>query len=240
VRFVEAGDGKFVSHHQSFAFGATELAGMKLFFARSAGPSGSAGNCVACHPAPHFTDFGFHNTGATQVAYDALHGKGAFLDLRIPPLAERNADPERWLPASESHPSGSGRFRAPAAADRPGETDLGAWNVLGNPDLPRPQQRLLAKFCNGKLPCSVSEQLPRAIAAFRTPGLRDLGHSAPYLHDGSLDSLQAVLDLYRHTPLGAREGVLRNPDPELAGVRIGEENVSALLAFLRALNEDYD
>ena len=32
--------------------------------------------------------------------------------------------------------------------------------------------------------------------AFRTPGLRELARTAPYMHDGSLPTLAAVLEHY--------------------------------------------
>ena len=37
--------------------------------------------------------------------------------------------------------------------------------------------------------------LDGAVALFKTPGLRDLGHSGPYLHDGSADTLEDVVRL---------------------------------------------
>jgi hypothetical protein len=42
--------------------------------------------------APNFTDFGLHNTGATQEEYDAVHGQGAFAALAIPDLLTRNGN----------------------------------------------------------------------------------------------------------------------------------------------------
>lgn len=88
-RFIQDGKNKFASHQQKFIFSNKELQGMKLFF-RKAGEKGTGGNCVSCHTAPHFSDFGFHNTGLVQNNYDALHGAGAFNKLLIPSLMERN------------------------------------------------------------------------------------------------------------------------------------------------------
>ena len=40
------------------------------------------------------------------------------------------------------------------------------------------------------LPCPAdSVLLDEAIARFKTPGLRDLGHSAPYMHNGQFDHI---------------------------------------------------
>ena len=80
-----------------------------------------------------------------------------------------------------------------------------------------------------------------SIGLFKTPGLRDLGQSAPYLHTGGKDTLEDVRALLRrHVGARARSGRLRNGAPELARMRIGEADVAPLAAFLRALNEDYE
>jgi len=240
-RFI-GGDGKrFAYHDQAFAFGETELEGLRLFFTEVKADAGSdAGNCIACHPAPHFTDFGFHNTGVTQTEYDGAHGAGSFAALEIPELADRNAHYDAWLPATEHHPNASGRYRAVAASNRPGFSDLGLWNVLGNPDMPRPQARIVKTLCKPDNACTPQRLLPLAIAAFKTPGLRDLGHSAPYMHNGSLDTLRDVLNFYVTTSAKARAGALRNPAPQIADVRISTDDIDPLAAFLRSLNEDYD
>lgn len=63
--WVDGTYGSFQYHAQPFAFGATELAGLKIFLKASAGAtdgSQHAGNCVACHTPPNFSDFRFHNT----------------------------------------------------------------------------------------------------------------------------------------------------------------------------------
>ena len=244
--FVAEVDGPFRLHDQPFVFDAQELAGLKLFLRQPAqdpndpnGPQGSVGNCVACHPAPFFTDFLFHDTGVSQREYDALHGAGAFAALEIPSRAERAEDPSS-LPPTFKHPEASGRFRAAAEAGDPSKTDLGAWNVLGNPDFPHAQGRL-----RGALVRSLGHNpgkdalLDAALARFKTPGLRDLGHSNPYMHDGAFDSLEDAVGFYIPASNAQRAGTLRNGAPELAGVRISGGDVAALAAFLRSLNEDY-
>lgn len=231
--FVTPADGAFETHDQPFAFGAKALAGLKLFL------DPAAGNCAACHVPPDFTDFALHNTGATELEYDAIHGAGAFAALAVPDLAARRADPNAALPPSEQRPAAIGRFRAVPAKNRPGHTDLGAWNTVLNPDLPRAQAALRATLC-GAAGCSDEQLLARAFAAFKTPTLRDLGHSGPYLHDGSRDSIESVLAFYVTVSERARAGQLRQGAPELAGIRLAGEDLAALAALLRVLNEDYD
>jgi cytochrome c peroxidase len=44
------------------------------------------------------------------------------------------------------------------------------------------------------VPCLLSDTalLDRAIARFKTPGLRDLSHSAPYMHNGQFATLNDI------------------------------------------------
>jgi cytochrome c peroxidase len=67
--------------------------------------------------------------------------------------------------------------------------------------------------------------------AFKTPTLREVARTAPYMHDGSIGTLGHVVDFY---DTGGRE----NPalDPELRPLRLTEAEKRALLAFLEALN----
>ncbi len=75
--------------------------------------------------------------------------------------------------------------------------------------------------------------LPAADHAFQTPSLRELAWTAPYMHDGSLATLDAVLDHYDH-------GVVRRPSlsPDLKRVALSESERSALLAFLATLSSE--
>ena len=245
-RFITPADNCFKTLKQDFRFGSEELAGLKLFFtlagAQTNAPAaaGRTGNCIACHLPPSFTDFGFHNTGATQEEYDAIHGAGKFAALAIPDLAERDAHSDACLPPTAQHPRALGIFLEAPAADKPGRTDLGLWNVFANPDHPSPQAALRNLLDGESKSASLSVLLPRTIALFKTPGLRGLGFSAPYLHNGKMDTVEEVIQFYRKTSALARAGQLRNAAPELLGVKLAEEDVAPLAAFLRALNEDYE
>ena len=42
----------------------------------------------------------------------------------------------------------------------------------------------------------MTELLDLAIARFKTPGLRDLGHSNPYMHNGQFDTLENAVGFY--------------------------------------------
>jgi cytochrome c peroxidase len=81
--------------------------------------------------------------------------------------------------------------------------------------------------------------LPRTIALFKTPTVRDLAHSGPYMHTGRMDSFEDVIQFYREFSKKARQGKVRNADPEMREIQLDESAIIPLAAFLRSLNEDY-
>jgi hypothetical protein len=245
--FLPPMTGRFKTLTQEFRFGKEELLGMKIFFtmARYATntnrrPAHGIGNCVTCHLAPDFTDFAFHNTGAAQEEYDDIHGVGAFAQLKIPDLADRKANTDAWLPASAERPGARGPFLDIPSLDKPGHTDLGLWNVFVNPDQPLVQPALRRLLKADYPPVTDDELLLKTVALFKTPSLRGLAFSGPYLHTGRKDSLEDVIEFYMRTSSLARSGRLRNGSPEMAGILLKEEDIAPLAAFLRSLNEDYE
>ncbi len=235
--------GSFQYHSQPFMFGSNELAGLKIFLSGAPGAtdgSQHAGNCAACHQAPNFTDFVFHCTGVSQEEYDAANGSGAFMNLQVPSLATRNANYNQYLPMTSSHPMATETFRHMAVQGQPQFADLGLWNVYLNPDMPGPQQALATVVCGTGVDCSVDQGLANTIAQFKTPTLRDLADSSPYFHNGSKLALQDVVNFYVANSQLARQGSLRNAPPEFQNMSISQSDVSALVAFLQSLTEDYD
>jgi hypothetical protein len=314
-------DGEFFTQTQSFQFGPEELNGLKIFLANRSSPPEDrrygVGNCATCHSPPAFTDFIFHNTGASQEEYDAIHGPRSFNRLYVPDFAERESNYDAYLPPTPNHPLATGIFETPPALNLPGEADLGLWNVYANPDFPAPQSGLLQILpellgltspqiesarmsgryfvfsgTNGvpggtyyvlasenlmlpmtdwtviatnrfdpqghfrftapitpetsqtffrlslQMPTS-AEVLPRTIALFKTPTLRDLGQSAPYLHTGRMNTIEDVLRFYQKFSNKARRGEVRNADPQLRNISLDDSAIAPLAAFLRSLNEDY-
>jgi hypothetical protein len=52
--------------------------------------------------------------------------------------------------------------------------------------------------------------------------------------------LESVINLYGKFSNFARAGMMRNPDALLNGIALQPSDVAALVAFLKALNEDYE
>jgi cytochrome c peroxidase len=76
--------------------------------------------------------------------------------------------------------------------------------------------------------------LPAADYAFKTPTLRELAWSAPYMHDGSLATLDEVV---RHYERGGVRRATRSSDLP-ANLRLSEEERGDLVAFLETLSSD--
>ena len=68
------------------------------------------------------------------------------------------------------------------------------------------------------------------IGKFKTPTLREIARTAPYMHDGSLATLVDVVDFYDR---GGKDNPFR--DRELRRLRLTEDEKAALVAFLRSL-----
>jgi cytochrome c peroxidase len=67
--------------------------------------------------------------------------------------------------------------------------------------------------------------------AFKTPSLRDCARTQPYMHDGSLATLQDVIEFYDK---GGRANA--QLDPEIRPLHLTAEEKLALASFLRALD----
>ena len=69
-----------------------------------------------------------------------------------------------------------------------------------------------------------------ALGSFKTPSLRNVARTAPYMHDGSIATLEAVIEFYDR---GGNSNPYQDPDVQPLHLSAGER--SALLAFLRSL-----
>jgi len=69
--------------------------------------------------------------------------------------------------------------------------------------------------------------------AFKTPGLREITHRAPYMHNGSMKTLEQVIEHYDSA------GIERPSRSELIKpLKLTAQEKSDLVAFLRTLNSD--
>jgi cytochrome c peroxidase len=111
--------------------------------------------------------------------------------------------------------------------------NTGLYNLKGTYSYPWPN---LGIFLHTRNPADVGK--------FRTPGLRNVALTAPYMHDGSVATLEEVLDHYaaggRTIGSGPYAGCGReNPhkDARIGGIQLTAQNRQDLLAFLRSLTD---
>jgi cytochrome c peroxidase len=80
------------------------------------------------------------------------------------------------------------------------------------------------------------------IGAFRTPSLRALPRTAPYMHDGSVSTLEKVVEFFnsgRHWNEFLAPELRNERDPAaMRKLNLGPVDVEALVLFLRALDGD--
>jgi len=69
---------------------------------------------------------------------------------------------------------------------------------------------------------------------FKTPTLRGVSRTAPYMHDGSVKTLREVVEFYNR-------GGIKNPqlDPLMQPLKLDEKEVGFLVEFLKALDGEW-
>ena len=77
-------------------------------------------------------------------------------------------------------------------------------------------------------------QQPADKGAFRTPSLRNLTKTGPYMHGGHFETLREVMDFYNSQPDGVPLVGVR--DGEVSELQLEEEHIDALQSFLEALD----
>ncbi len=77
----------------------------------------------------------------------------------------------------------------------------------------------------------VVTKIPKDMGAFKTPTLREILRTAPYMHDGRFGTLRQVVDFYA-------EGGIANPhkDPLIQPLELTENERDDLVQFLESLN----
>jgi cytochrome c peroxidase len=72
---------------------------------------------------------------------------------------------------------------------------------------------------------------PRDWGVFKTPTLREIEHTAPYMHDGSLATLDEVVEFYNKGGIANK-----NLDPNMKALHLNDKDKADLVAFLKALS----
>lgn len=120
-----------------------------------------------------------------------------------------------------------------AAVEPPLFHNTGLYNVGGTGAFPEPNRGVFE--ITGR-----KEDMGR----FKAPSLRNVARTAPYMHDGSIETLEEAVDHYAAGGRVIADGPLAgdgraNPykDPLIAAIRLGRRDRADLVAFMRALTD---
>jgi len=186
------------------AFPPAAQRGLKLFIGRA--------SCIDCHNTPLFSDGKFHDIGIPQ---EGAHVPtvAACTNAKCDCVAAGDAGPGT---AGACLPLGAfaGQEKLATQAFRRGTAFDD--NFAANPDSPPP--------------APVAPD-PRWIGAWRTPSLRDVAETAPYMHDGALATLG---DVVWHYDQGGGKGDVIGTS-ELAPLLLSAEDRDDLVVFLQTL-----
>jgi cytochrome c peroxidase len=164
--------------------------------------------CIECHSfsmaSPFFTDFKFHNTG---IASNDMNFE------QLTGLARQIAESEtirsiKPIKVTNDPPVSVRQTQGASAllAHAQGFTELGRYLVT---------------------------KQPKDIGAFKTPTLRDIELTTPYMHNGSQKTLIDVVRFYNRggnaTP---------NLDERMHALNLNDEEMNALVEFMRTLTSD--
>jgi cytochrome c peroxidase len=73
---------------------------------------------------------------------------------------------------------------------------------------------------------------------FKAPTLRNIAVTAPYMHDGSLQTLQEVLDHYAAGGRAGQDGQNPNKSSFVSGFELSDQERADLIAFLESLTDE--
>jgi cytochrome c peroxidase len=111
--------------------------------------------------------------------------------------------------------------------------NTGLYNIDGQGGFPEPNRGVFEL-----------SGLPQDMGLFRAPSLRNVAVTAPYMHDGSITTLEAVLDFYadggRHIPSGAHQGDGRlspNKSDLITFIDLNAQDKADIVAFLKTLTD---
>ncbi len=81
--------------------------------------------------------------------------------------------------------------------------------------------------------CVTKDEKDRGV--FRTPSLREVGRTAPYMHNGTIATLEEVVEFYNQ---GGGESANGAKDPRLKPLSLADNEKADLVAFLKHLSGD--
>ena len=103
--------------------------------------------------------------------------------------------------------------------------NTGLYNIDGKGAYPESDKGLIEVTLN-----------PKDMGRFKAPTLRNIAYTSPYMHDGSIDNLEGVIEFYSR---GGRGAGINSPfkNQFIKGFELSAEESKDLLAFLKSLSD---
>jgi cytochrome c peroxidase len=86
---------------------------------------------------------------------------------------------------------------------------------------------------------SIPDATPADLGAFRTPPLRNVALTDPYMHNGSFTTLTDAVQFHLQGGGSGKGGYMGTVDPLLTPRTVSSDDVAAIVDFLSTLNGDY-
>jgi cytochrome c peroxidase len=175
--------------------------------------------CIDCHSGPMLTDDDFHNIGVAQIGLAVPTTDLCSVAKDDPPACDC-VDGPRCAPWGAL----DGLWRL--------QNDGGIANwVRTGPYSDDPADGSRSAYTHRALTAELK-------GAWRTPSLRNVALTAPYMHDGSLATLEDVVWHYNTGGRGATGERVGDPAAEIKPLALTADEVSDLVAFLETLTGD--
>lgn len=202
--------------------------GAKLFVGKA--------SCVDCHNTPLFADNKFHNIGVGQtggtIPMVSECPQGGWCDC----IDDDTHQPMNCLPHGARdglRKLQSGKLRRDSFYSDDLQCQNAYWaHADPSYNAAHPEQ------CDGRVRYYAETQTSRAgdyIAQWRTPSLRDVAKTGPYMHNGEYATLRAVVEHYNSGGVTSQGDVQGRKDARIAPLALSPEEISDLVAFLESL-----
>jgi cytochrome c peroxidase len=181
--------------------------GARLFVGKAA--------CFECHNTPLFSDSDFHNVGVPQVGAAVPTESDCVAGAVCDCVAGTNCLPwGAWDGLKKLNANGF--KRTSAFSDSPTDTSHQRWYDLG------------------ALVAAKDPSVEDLKGQWRTPGLRDVSLTGPYMHNGLYRTLEDVI--WHYNAGGAPSGYPGTKAVQVKPLGLSDQDVSDLVAFLGTLD----
>jgi cytochrome c peroxidase len=209
--------------------------GAELFVGKAA--------CAECHSGPNFTDNRFHNIGVPQlgeyVPTTADCPEGGWCDC----VSDDTDLPKNCLP--EGARDGLRKLRANRfRRDSEWSDDVECRSHFAYHSMPD-YAKSHPDECDGRVKyysLPLADMDETLIGAWKTPSLRDVALTAPYMHNGMYSTLREVIaDHYNTGAVHGRRGeTVGTLDTRMTILTLSNQEIDDLVAFLNSLTGEVD